>query len=66
MCHCVCSVALPVHWHLSGDAASSGDGIFDTHLAVCATVSVQLFYLFTGTCPSGKEHTMIPVVKSTQ
>ena len=50
MCHRVCSVALPVHWHLSGDAARSGDGIFDTHLAVCATVSVQLLYLFTGTC----------------
>ena len=50
MCHRVCSVALPVHWHLSGDAASSDDGIFDTHLAACATVSVQLFYVFTGTC----------------
>ena len=50
MCHHVCSVALPAHWHLSGDAASSGDGIFDTHSAACATMSVQLLYLFTGTC----------------
>ena len=48
--HPVHAGPLPVHRHTPGDAASSGNDRCNAHSAACATVSVQLLYLFSGTC----------------